>query len=83
MANGPQKAQQNIEAFLAWSATQSDEDFEQIIFRGQLNRVEIAKQVGCGKSALQQNPELRNMLKKLEESLRPLRIIGFLKNERL
>ena len=59
MANGQQKAQQNAAAFQAWSATQSEDDFKQIIFQGQLNRGEIAKAVGCGKSALSQNPELR------------------------
>lgn len=38
MANGQQKAQQNAAAFQAWSATQSEDDFKQIIFQGQLNR---------------------------------------------
>jgi len=70
MANGQQKAQQNAAAFQAWSATQSEDDFKQIIFQGQLNRGEIAKAVGCGKSALSQNPELRKHLKSLEDSLR-------------
>jgi vacuolar-type H+-ATPase subunit I/STV1 len=70
MANGRQLAEQNIAAFEAWVATQSDEDFAQIIFQGNLNRMEVAKGVGCGKSALSQNPELRKRLKKLEELLR-------------
>jgi vacuolar-type H+-ATPase subunit I/STV1 len=70
MANGRQRAEQNIAAFDAWVATQSDEDFAQIIFQGNLNRMEVAKGVGCGKSALSQNPELRKRLKKLEELLR-------------
>lgn len=56
MANGQQKAQQNAAAFQAWSATQSEDDFKQIIFQGQLNRGEIAKAVGCGKSALSKRP---------------------------
>lgn len=73
MANGQQKAQQNAAAFQAWSATQSEDDFKQIIFQGQLNRGEIAKAVGCGKSALSQNPELRKHLKSLEDSLREKR----------
>ena len=46
-----QKAQQNLEAFAVWRATQTDDDFKQIIFRGQLNRGEVAKAIGCGKSA--------------------------------
>jgi hypothetical protein len=70
MAGGQQKAQQNLDAFRVWVATQSDDDFKQIVFRGQLNRVEVAKAVGCGKSALNQNPILRNELKQLEDNLR-------------
>jgi hypothetical protein len=54
MASGQQKAQQNVNSFLIWKATQSDDDFRQIIFRGSLNRGEIAKAIGCGKSALTQ-----------------------------
>ncbi|WP_420503325.1 VPA1267 family protein [Proteus mirabilis] len=38
--------------------------------RVRLNRTEIAKAVGCGKSALTQNPALRNALQSLEDSLR-------------
>ena len=68
MANGQQKAQQNAAAFQAWSATQSEDDFKQIIFQGQLNRGEIAKAVGCGKSALSQNPELRKHLRRVRIS---------------
>ena len=70
MASGQQKAQQNLDAFLAWSATQTDDDYRQIAFRGQLNRIEVAKAVGCGKSALNQNPDIRKALKKLEDNLR-------------
>ena len=70
MANGQQKAQQNIDAFMQWQATQSNDDFKQITLKGQLNRTEIAKAVGCGKSALTQNPALRNALQSLEDSLR-------------
>jgi hypothetical protein len=70
MANGQQKAQQNLDAFHVWVATQQDDDFKQIAFRGKLNRIEVAKAVGCGKSALNQNPDLRKALKKLEDKLR-------------
>ena len=66
MASGQQKAQQNLAAFLAWQATQTNDDFKQITFKGQLNRMEIAKAVGCGKSAQLQNPALRNALQSLE-----------------
>ncbi|MCI9692289.1 VPA1267 family protein [Vibrio parahaemolyticus] len=70
MANGRQKAQQNVAAFEVWAATQTDDDFTQIIFRAQLNRGEIAKAIGCGKSALTQNPDLKKSLKALEDDLR-------------
>ncbi|MEJ6534879.1 VPA1267 family protein [Pseudoalteromonas lipolytica] len=70
MASGQQKAQQNLEAFEVWKATQTDDDFKQIVFRGQLNRIEVAKGIGCGKSALNQNPALKKALKALEDELR-------------
>lgn len=70
MANGQQRAQQNMDAFLHWQATQTADDFRQITFQGQLNRIEVSKAIGCGKSALTQNPALRSALKALEDSLR-------------
>lgn len=70
MASGQQKAQQNLEAFKVWKTTQTDDEFKQIVFRGQLNRIEVAKGIGCGKSALNQNPALKNALKALEDELR-------------
>lgn len=70
MANGRQKAQENLEAFEVWKATQTDDNFKQIVFRGQLNRIEVAKGIGCGKSALSQNPALKKALKTLEDELR-------------
>lgn len=70
MASGQQKAQQNLKAFEVWKATQTDDDFKQIVFRGQLNRIEVAKGIGCGKSALSQNPALKKALKTLEDELR-------------
>lgn len=70
MASGQQKAQQNLEAFEVWKATQTDDEFKQIVFRGQLNKIEVAKGIGCGKSALTQNPALKEALKALEDELR-------------
>lgn len=70
MVSGQQKAQQNLEAFEVWKATQTDDEFKQIVFRGQLNRIEVAKGIGCGKSALNQNPALKKALKALEDELR-------------
>lgn len=70
MANGHQKAQENLSSFLTWSASLSDSDFTQMIFRGKLNRGELATGIGCGKSALTQNPELRKQIMLLENKLR-------------
>ncbi|USE00419.1 hypothetical protein JKJ11_16145 [Vibrio sp. SCSIO 43133] len=70
MASGQQKAQRNLEAFEVWKATQTDDEFKQIVFRGQLNKIEVAKGIGCGKSALNQNPALKKALKALEDELR-------------
>ena len=70
MANGQHKAQSNFEAFKVWKTKQTDDDFKLIIFRKQLNRTEIAKAVGCGKSALNQNPSIRKALRELENELR-------------
>ncbi|WP_086480466.1 VPA1267 family protein [Oceanospirillum sanctuarii] len=70
MANGQEKARLNLAAFQRWIATQTDEDFKQIIFRGQLNRGEIAKATGIGKSALRQNPAIKQALETLEHDLR-------------
>ena len=68
--NGQQKAQQNLNNFQAWVATQTDDDFKQIVVRGNLNRGEVAKAVGCGKSALTQNPLIIKVLSELEDKLR-------------
>jgi predicted RNase H-like nuclease (RuvC/YqgF family) len=75
MANGQQKAKQNLDSFLVWAATQSNDDFKQILFNGKLNRGEIAKAVGCGKSALKQNPALKEALETLEENLRDMGVL--------
>ena len=70
MSNGQERARQNLSAFQGWVATQTDDDFKQIIFRGQLNRGEVAKAIGVGKSALRQNPAIKMALENLEQSLR-------------
>jgi hypothetical protein len=70
MANGQQKADRNVAAFESWIASMSDDDFRQIVFRGQLNRGEISKGVDCAKSALRQNPRMAKMLASLEDALR-------------
>ena len=70
MSNGQERARQNLSAFQSWVATQTDDDFKQIIFRGQLNRGEVAKAIGIGKSALRQNPAIKTALDNLEQNLR-------------
>jgi len=70
MANGQEKARQNLVVFQSWIATQTIEDFEQIVHRGQLNRGEVAKAIGIGKSALRQNPAIKKALEALEQDLR-------------
>ena len=70
MANGQQKAKENINKFDMWVATQSDDDFRQITHRGKLKRGEIATGAGFGKSVLIQNPEVAAKLETLENGLR-------------
>jgi len=73
--SGAQKAKANLEAFQTWSATQTDGDLTQIIRNGQLNRVEVAKAICCGTSALRQNPALKNALADFESTLRERNIL--------
>lgn len=75
MGNGKQQGQKNIDAFQAWTATQSDEDFLQLSRRGQLNREAIAKAAGIGKPALRQNPEIKRLLENLENELRAREVL--------
>ncbi|WP_258546139.1 VPA1267 family protein [Marinobacter pelagius] len=70
MKNGAQKSQQNLTAFQGWAATQTDDDFKQIIHRGQLNWGEVAMASGIGKSALRHNPAITAALETLVQELR-------------
>lgn len=70
MANGQQVAKKNLNSFIAWTLSQSDDDFRKLVFQGKLNRTEIARYIGCGKSALRQNPALRQAIDDLELELR-------------
>lgn len=62
--------ERSVNAFLAWKASMTVDDFRQIIFRGSLNRTEIAKGCGIAKAALRQNPKVRALLQELEDDLR-------------
>tara|TARA_R110001583_G_scaffold66746_3_gene191484 strand:+ start:6709 stop:7140 length:432 start_codon:yes stop_codon:yes gene_type:complete len=70
MANGQQKAAENLNSFQAWVSSKSDNDFREYIFRGQLNRTEIALECCFTKSALRQNPAIKEALETLERNLR-------------
>lgn len=70
MASGQQLAEQNLQTFTAWVASNTDEDFRAMANRGVLSRKEIAKECGFAKSALDQNPRIRAALRELEDGLR-------------
>lgn len=70
MASGQQVAQQNVELFVAWAASKTDDDFRAMASRGVLSRKEVAKECGFAKSALDQNPRIKAALRDLEDALR-------------
>tara|TARA_B100000929_G_scaffold269117_1_gene238448 strand:+ start:7554 stop:7787 length:234 start_codon:yes stop_codon:yes gene_type:complete len=71
MTSGQQKAKQTLGAFHAWVATQSNDDFKQMIYRGKLKREDLSKAIGCGKLALAQNQALRETIANLENGVQP------------
>jgi predicted RNase H-like nuclease (RuvC/YqgF family) len=75
MANGRDAAKVTVAAFEAWKATQDDDSYSQIIYRGSLSRSEICKAIDCGRSALRQNPELKRQLDELEDNLRKRNVL--------
>lgn len=70
MASGQQLAEENIRRFANWVASKTDEDFRSMALRGVLSRTDIAAECGFAKSALSQNPRIRDILKELEQQLR-------------
>lgn len=76
MASGRQLAQENYETFVAWMSAKTDGDFVEYAFRGKLKRRDIANECGFGKSALTQNPLIRNALDNLESRLRSAGLLG-------
>jgi hypothetical protein len=70
MANGQQLSKQNIAIFAAWATSRTDEDFQEMTRRGVLSRKVIATECGFAKSALDQNPAIKTMLRDLEDQLR-------------
>ena len=70
MTSGRQLGEQNVQTFVSWAASKTDDDFRAIANRGILSRKEIAKECGFAKSALDQNPRIKAALRELEEGLR-------------
>jgi hypothetical protein len=68
MINGQQKGQENLKIFLAWVTQKNDSDFKEYIFRGKLNKSDIASECGFAKSALRQNPAIATVLPELADS---------------
>jgi hypothetical protein len=70
MASGREVAKANVEAFSAWVASKTDEDFRSLVHRGQLSRKEVATECGFATSVLGQNPLVKKALNDLEDALR-------------
>ena len=66
----PLAAEKSVQAFMLWQAGMSNDDYTQIIYRGQLNREEVAKGCGFAKAVLKQNPQVKKLLAQLELDLR-------------
>lgn len=61
---------ETLAKFIAWEKSMTNSGFKQIVFRGNLNRGEIAKGCGFAKSVLRSNPAIKDRLEKLENKLR-------------
>ena len=68
--NGQERAEQNFLAFQTWATSKADVDFREMVTQGRLNRGEICRECGFGRSALVQNPRIKEALHGLEEQLR-------------
>lgn len=68
--NGQERAEQNFLAFQTWVASKTDSDYLEMVTQGRLNRGEICRECAFGRSALVQNPRIKEALHELEEQLR-------------
>lgn len=68
--NGQERAEQNFQAFQVWAATKTDADFRELVTQGRLNRGEICRECNFGRSALVQNPRIKEAQRELEAQLR-------------
>jgi hypothetical protein len=66
---------ESVELFVTWEKSMTNAGYKQIVYRGNLNRGDVAKGCGFAKSVLVQNPEVRNRLEKLEYYLRTTGIL--------
>lgn len=73
--NGQQRSEQNLATFITWVASKTDDDFREMVARGQLSRQEIARECGFAKSVLLQNPRVKDALKGLEAQLRERKVL--------
>jgi hypothetical protein len=70
MANGRQLAVKNTERFHQWVAERDKAgDWVDYVVRGKISRTEIALECGFSKSALVQNPAIRQALAELEQRI--------------
>lgn len=63
-------ADKNLQIFLAWAASQNDDQYRELLSRGVLSRTKIAEQCDFAKSALNQNPRIKAELKRIEDELK-------------
>lgn len=76
MASGQQISAMNIAKFESWIATQTDDDYRQIVnAKGSLKRGEIATVLDFSRSVFNQNPTVRKLLDNLEEELRDRKVL--------
>ena len=69
-ASGLERAEENVQAFLAWMSEKSAGDFLEMVSRGCLSRKEICRELGFCRSVLSQNPRIKALLAGLEARLR-------------
>ena len=70
MASGQQLADEYVLRFAAWKESKSDGDFRNMVVRGVLSRKDIVAECGFSGSVLNQNPRVKEALKRLEDDLR-------------
>jgi hypothetical protein len=76
--NGQERAEQNFQIFHSWVATKTDADLREMVTQGRLNRGEIRRECNFGRSALIQNPRIKEALRELEERLRAKSVLSAL-----